>query len=374
MNTNLTASIKEIKNKLTDEQIDINTLSIVYTAKKYSSTGEKIWRLKLANEELTKRHPYIITYDCLTCHKLSSVGLTQFFRKINSIEPEYCYLCRNTKEEKRVTHSLLMTNLYSGNYTPKEKSIKKTFKDLLLQSIEEFNKLEPIKQKTYNEKHLSIDEFNKIQPYIDSLCNGKIKGSQLKSLEFWPIFKCNNQMHFSSVFYDPNNDTIIKGNQPIIKCENCNILKRCKSIEQFKTAVRILCIECKLCRKIFKIRNIHNIINEQVIYQSKPEFRFVTWCNNNNILVKNGPYIAYTFNNKEHIYRIDFTLPVLQIHIEIKDNHIWHKQQVESGKWEAKMKAVDEYIHKSGEKYLLLFPSNLDVYINQILKINKNKI
>ena len=366
--------IKEIKNKYTDEHFDINTISIVYTAKKYSSTGEKIWRLKLADEELTKRHPYIITYECLTCHKLSSVGITQFFRKLNSREPEYCYLCRNTKEEKRVAHSHLITNLYAGNYTPKNKSIKLNFKDLLLQSIEEFNKLEPIKQKTYYDKHLSIDEFNKIKPFIDSLCNGKIKGDQLKSLEFWPVFKCNNQMHFSSVLYDPNNDTIVKAHQPIIKCENCNILKRCKSIEQFKTAIRILCVDCKLCRQVFKIRNTTNIINEQVIYQSKPEFKFITWCNINNILIKNGPYIAYTFHTKEHIYRVDFTLPELHIHIEIKDNHIWHRNQIKSGIWEAKMKAVEEYIKNTGEKYILLFPSNWNECIKQILKINENKI
>ena len=80
------------------------------------------------------------------------------------------------------------------------------------------------------------------------------------------------------------------------------------------------------------------------------------------------------FNNKIHTYRVDFTLPLLQIHIEIKDNHIWHNKQVDSGKWDAKIKAVEKYIQQSGEKYLILFPSNWNECIKQILKINKNKI
>jgi hypothetical protein len=63
-----------------------------------------------------------------------------------------------------------------------------------------------------------------------------------------------------------------------------------------------------LVNKVFKIRKTHNINNEIILYQSKLEFKFITWCNNNGIILYNGPKVEYVFNEKSRIYRVDFRI------------------------------------------------------------------
>ena len=164
-------------------------------------------------------------------------------------------------------------------------------------------------------------------------------------------------MKFSSVIYDKYNDIIFKANQPIMKCNNCEKNWRCKSLELFKNCYKILCQDCKLCNRTFKIRPIKNINNNIIMYQSKLELKFIDWCASNNIVVNNGPNIDYIFNNKNRKYRVDFQIN--DILIEIKDFHIWHRNQVESGLWDTKKNAVDKYlIDKNLKKYFFITPNN----------------
>jgi hypothetical protein len=104
------------------------------------------------------------------------------------------------------------------------------------------------------------------------------------------------------------------------------------------------------------------------MWQSIPERRFIDWCEEHNINISNGPKIPYTFNNNEHIYRVDFELPDLKQLIEIKDNHCWHKEQVKSGKFESKENAAIEWCKKNKYTYHVLFPKNIQHYKNSIIK------
>jgi hypothetical protein len=109
-----------------------------------------------------------------------------------------------------------------------------------------------------------------------------------------------------------------------------------------------------------------NINNKIIMYQSKLELKFIEWCNSNNIIVNNGPSVEYIFNEKMHKYRVDFQINELLI--EIKDFHIWHKNQVLSGKWDAKMEAIK----KMGVKYYFITPNNWNVILNELKNILKN--
>ena len=51
--------------------------------------------------------------------------------------------------------------------------------------------------------------------------------------------------------------------------------------------------------------------------------------------------------------------------IEIKDPHIWHKDQVKSGKWNAKENSAVIYASDNGFEYKLVFSQ----YLNEFLKI-----
>lgn len=133
---------------------------------------------------------------------------------------------------------------------------------------------------------------------------------------------------------------------------------RAKSIEGFKNDYKILCKDCKLCNRTFKLRPIQNSAKETIMYQSKLEKKFVEWCNDRNIVVHNGPSIPYVFNDKSRTYRVDYQ--IADVIIEIKDFHIWHRNQIESGLWQTKLDAVNQYISENTNinKYFFITPGN----------------
>lgn len=104
------------------------------------------------------------------------------------------------------------------------------------------------------------------------------------------------------------------------------------------------------------------------MYQSKLELKFIDWCNTNLIRVLNGPNVKYIFNEIERTYRVDFQIK--NTLIEIKDTHIWHRNNIVSGKWGAKVKAVNDLItNMKYDNFLLVQPTNWDQSLEQIVKI-----
>ena len=67
-----------------------------------------------------------------------------------------------------------------------------------------------------------------------------------------------------------------------------------------------------------------------------------------------------------------FAIPKLKLLIEIKDNHIWHRDQVNNGKWDDKVRGVEKFLEKNKynnivyEKYIVIYPKN---YIKECEKI-----
>ena len=156
-------------------------------------------------------------------------------------------------------------------------------------------------------------------------------------------------------------------NQPVLICENCDCEYRAKNIHKFKKNNKSLCHACSLCRKTFKRRSTVNINNDKIIYQSKLEKKFIDWCNEKRINVINGPKIEYNFNNKTHLYWVDYYIPELKWLIEIKDNHIWHINDIKTGKWNAKKLSVEKNIDsKNYNKFLFIQPNNWEQSLNLI--------
>jgi hypothetical protein len=354
-------SIFEIKNKNDNTIIPIIKKELQFE----TSIKENIWHVFINDIKLKKTSEYIISYKCLNCNHINSVGTTQILRKIRQNKTG-CFNCININN-----YNYLKSNQL-------ELPVKKISTKLEKISNQEFYKNSIIEFETYPDQyknsyflsHLTIEDYNRIKKNIISYCNGKY--TDINSYEFWSVYKVNNQMKFSSILYDSKNDIIFKANQPIIKCDNCTKNWRCKSLESFKNDYKLLCQECKLCNRIFKIRPIKNINNSIITYQSKLELKFVNWCNNNNIIVNNGPNIDYIFNNKEKKYRVDFQIN--NILIEIKDYHIWHNNQVSSGLWDIKMEAVNNFIKNNKlDKYIFMTPHNWNQMIKELLNL-LNKI
>ena len=130
-----------------------------------------------------------------------------------------------------------------------------------------------------------------------------------------------------------------------------------------------------LCNKTCKIRTTKNCVNDIILYQSKQELNFINWCNNNSIIVKNGPTLPYVFLDVARKYKVDFEIKggsgASGLLIEIKDNHIWYRNDIKSGKHEAKLSAVKAAIEKGDYKeYYLITP---DIWVNT-LKTIKNQV
>lgn len=226
----LVKSIINIIDKNTNNEIIINNIIPKYTSNKYSSIGNKIWRLNINNNDITKNSPYNISYKCLTCSKEKTISCIQFMRKLNKEHPEYCYFCRNTNEQKRNKQSQIMKQLYSGKYQVKQKIINSII-DKYNKSIENFNYLDNDKKIQYFKKHLTLEEYNHIKQHIISICDGTIMKNEFDKYIFFPIYHSSNQMKYTSVLYDISNNIIIKPNKPILKCEICQEQWKSKNLE-----------------------------------------------------------------------------------------------------------------------------------------------
>jgi hypothetical protein len=272
----------------------------------------------------------------------------------------------NSSSESKELHSKIQSDKVAIPIEP-----KKSLLDIHKDSQNEFERYPDQYKNSYLLSHLTYEDYERIKSKIISFGNGAYL--DISNYEFWSIYKVKNQMCFSSVLYDKKNNCIFKANQPILRCDNCQRDWRCKSIEQFKNCYKILCQECKLCNRTFKIRPTKNVNNEILVYQSKLELKFIEWCATNNLVVVNGPYIEYFFNEKSDIYRVNFQIG--DILIEIKDFHIFHKNQIDSGKWEAKDKAVKKYINDNRlNKYYFITPNNWNQMLFELKNIIKQDI
>jgi hypothetical protein len=355
---NILNSVKELRDKKTGNNIPIIKRNLQFETSKYSSTKTNLWHVFFNDNKLKKSTDYVITYSCLFCNELNHCSSTQFLRKIRQYKPQ-CFHCNTI-------------NLNLQTFLPKEKVIKEelTFIEKRKKSIMEYELYPDTFKNSYELSHLSENDYQRIKSKIVSIGNGK--HTDINDYEFWTIYKVNNQMRFSSFLYDPIKNFIFKANQPIMKCDNCTKEWRCKSLESFKNCYKILCNDCKLCNRTFKIRPIKNINNDIIIYQSKLELKFVRWCESNKLTVKNGPTVEYTFNGKTKKYRVDFQIG--NILIELKDFHIWHRNQVDSGQWDAKVNEANKYIKDNNlDKYYFITPNNWNQTTTELL-IRLNKI
>ena len=319
-------SLTELRNKSDNTIIPIVTKTLKFESSMYSSTKENIWHVFINDKKIKKSSEYVFTYMCLTCEKPNSCASTQFLRKIRQGKAQ-CFQCNN-----------VALNSKEKVPNPKTKTLEKSHREKYEESKTEFE--------TYPDQY---------------------RNSYLLS----HLYKVNNQMKFSHVLYNPDNDTIFKADQPILKCDNCENTWRAKTLEQFKNDYKILCKDCTLCNRTFKLRPTKNINNQIVMYQSKLEMKFIEWCASMNIVVTNGPSVEYVFNEKSKKYRVDFQIG--DCLIEIKDFHIWHRNQVESGLWQAKVDSVEKYIVEKGlSKYYFITPKNWNQMISE-LRIYLNK-
>lgn len=309
-----------------------------------------IYKFKFEGQYLiTRNNNYIVSYLCSECMIHNKISWNTFTKKINKGN----FKCQYCSQKPSI---------------PKPSPVKKTLKEVIDVSLQEFNDMDSDYVDKYFTKHLTKEEFDYIKPYIISIQNDKFKKEELDNFEYLPALKCNNQTLFTPMFYDTTRDVFEKPIYLKYKCQKCqnDFINRDLWIQ--KNRIKILCKECSFCNDTFKIRGEKNILGQRITYQSKLELKFIKFCADNQIVVVDGQKLNYNWNGKNHKYIVDYYLPDLKLLIELKDDHIWHKKQVENGVWKAKMDAVEKYNLENDTQYLLIFPKNYQSSLDNILK------
>lgn len=363
-------NVIEVKNKKTNEILDLTKLYIDKITHMYSNTKVPVYRFIYNDNIIKKNNDYQIKHKCIICDSITEVALNNTLRKINK-NIIRCTTCRELNEYKKQNQSEYMKNTYKNH----GKIIKKLREDVEISLLEKlkldeniFNNYDDDFKDNYFKRNMTIEEFNYIRPKIISIQNGKYNIFENDDLVYYPIVSISNQTRFCPYLYSTSRNSLEKIHNLIIKCDNCGSLFKSKDLHSHKNKIKAFCVDCNLTNNIFKIRSYINFSNEKILYQSKFELKFIRYCNEHKIYIINGPKIEYYWNDKQRTYKIDFAIPKLKYLIEIKDNHCWHLDNLNTGKWQSKENGVHEYIKSNNnyDKFIMIFPKN---YVNITKKI-----
>lgn len=351
--------IKELENSIlalfdsNGNKIEFATKELKYYKSKYSSTRNESLTLFIDGKPLTnlRKTKIRVEYKC-KCGRISRIHLSKFLNK-NRLT---CQHCRET-EEKRKWHSEVLKRLAKGlSYDKRDLTSKKTIYDFENES-DEF-------KRDYYSRNLTHDEFEKTLKYIYSIDNIEIADKEV-------IF---NENDISKNAKKYRQTVLINGvkhpfKRIFLKCPLCGtIFSITRPIKNRVVANNFDCKYCYMNNKIFAIKKYKN----NLTYQSKIELDFINRCIENNFKIENGTDVPYLINGVKHNYRIDFYLPQFRYQVELKDNHIWHKHQVEIGKWELKEKAAKDFCSSNNMKYFLLFPKDIDKFFKSLERDSLN--
>lgn len=306
-------------------------------------------------------------YKCESCSSISTVSTTQILRRVSSAS-RTCYLCRNKAVEKREQHKCFMRTEWSkvvNGENVKTKQRDKSVMDIYIESVGLFQQQATDFKEKFLKSHLSKDEFAALRESIVAFDNGNVVCCD--NIAYLDVYKTSNQQVFTSCLYDEASKQLISTLQPTLKCQECGEHFVAKSIHKLKDRQRCLCRTCFLCNSVFKRRHTMNCINARITYQSKMELAFIKWCNANSIVVTNGPNLPYVHNDVQRVYMVDFHIPHINMLIEIKDKHVWHMKEVETGKWAAKCTAALRSV-ESGcyDDFHTIFTDNWDTCLDMI--------
>lgn len=356
-------NIISIQDKKTNIDIDYKEITAEKLIAKYSNVKTPTYKLKIDGKLISKNNPYKIKYKCITCKNDNSVSLNNIIRKINK-NMVCCIKCINSDIDKIESWRNTLMGISNSNGIEEI-----SYDDFVKLSDVEFKEEDDDFQHQFYRKHLTLEEFERIRNKIVSIQADKI--TNISSYKYVPTLKIYNQTKYNPHLYDSINEEFIKINYIKFNCDICDNTFMNRDLYIQKNRLKILCKDCNFVNNTFKIRQFKNCNGTNITYQSKLELKFITYCNKNNIIVENGPKINYKHNNKQKRYIVDFYLPELNVLIEIKDNHHWHKENKQNGKWDAKINAVNVLVNNNKYNEFML------IYSNELIKkcdIIKKKI
>lgn len=333
---------------LDNSEIKFSKLEVNEEKRKYSSSVTRI--LYVDGIPLTgKQLKYCkVDWSC-RCGRINTMLLVKYLNKTNY----WCQHCnQDPSYEKR---------LHANKKGRKRKAIQLSTNLRIA-----FNDMpNDFKEKYYN-KHISNEILYKYLPYIYSLNDVLITADTINMLKYEFISPTNNQMKFCPKISFDNGNTWKSIHKIELKCPICgkifNIHKENLCNQDINN---IKCRSCKLSNYTYPILLYKNT---SLTYQSNLELQFIEFCLDNAIKIENGFEIQYLFNNKYHIYVVDFVLPDLRILIELKGSNHFYKNDLKSGKIEAKNNAAQIFCEQNNYIFQFVLDKNIDNLYNFILE------
>lgn len=350
----LAERIIEVYNK--DNLLQPGNYGIRMFRHKYSSQPKESITLFIDEKSIPRDSGYKVKYLC-NCGEKSVILLAKYIVK-------YKMGCKRCAEdlEKRTKQSIYMKNTFeeNGKILKKVKPPKPSYTNR--ERIEMSKLLFESESEEFKEHFYSIgttiEEFDRHKNAIVS-----INGVNINDIEFIPCLSISNLHKYSQYILDKTSDKIFKFGNLVYNCSCCSeifVAGRSRLPKERLCRYKILCKGCNLSNKSFKVRPTYNISGEIINYQSNPELDLIDFYNSNNIIISNGPNIDFKFDNKDRKYRVDFYIKSFNMLIEIKDNHIWHRKQVESGIWQAKENSAKKYCVENDLEYKLIFTKEMN--------------
>lgn len=334
--------------KIIDEkgnEIKYDTLEIKPYKHKYSSAGVESLTLFVDSKSITGKERTRLTkieYKC-SCGKINRICLCKFLKK----EKLSCQSCRED-DEKIKWHKLY--------FELKRKGIDRGHKERP-HTTYNFDAESEEFRCDYFRRNLTKDEFNIAIRFIYSIDGVETAGKDVQFIIAEPVH--NAKRYAQYVLIDGVKHRL---SDICLKCPMCgDIFHITRQLKERIVSHNFDCRKCFLNNKTFAIKKLDNLT-----YQGSLELNFIKECRSRCIKIENGTKIPYIFDGRKHIYTVDFYLPEYGLNVEIKDNHIWHRKQVASGKWLAKENAAKRYSLENNEKFYLLFKNDIESFFKNL--------
>lgn len=333
--------------KLYDEnsnEIKFNKIIYKFEKRKFSSVTNLV--IYVDNISLTQKQyrSYFILYKC-RCGREHKILLQKYFLK----KKLHCINCCQDRS---------FDDYVIANYKGKVKENKQVI-------LKDFDDYDDQFKENYKRNHLSNDEFKKYLPYIYKINNHLITQDILNKIVYYYTVHVANQFKFTvNVSFD-NGITKEQIKQLYLKCNTCcRIFKIHTNNIRLQDLSNIQCIKCKLTNTTYPIRKYENT---NIYYQSGIEKEFIDFCISNNIVIENGKEITYEFDNKVRTYITDFYLPQFKYIIELKAKNKFYRDDLKSGKIDAKNYAAIEYCKNNNLEFKFVFDYELNEFNQQLL-------
>lgn len=363
LNPELLSRINYITSYIKNDQKETGVVRLRLEKVSYDWVGEsnkKHFHLVYDGEKIRRKNNYIVSFNCMSCNRENIVNLNNFARKIE----------KNNKSCFNCDHNDNNNNNNIGNIN-KFKSID----DKIINDKTAYFEMPLRKRLLYENKLMTPSHFENIKRYIISYNNDKF--SDIDYTMYVPYYRpTESTKYFEPCFFDRNSDIVSRAINIKMWCHHCKHHFKIDSIRNVKKQFPIYCKMCEIKFGNIKPKFECNIVGQNVMFKTKMQHKFIKYCNNNEIVVFNGPNDITLYGVEGDTY-IDFYIPGCKTYIDVVGNLEYQEDYENNDIINVTSKRAYGIMYdfiSQEDKYLLLHPKNYVKETRRLLTIIESQI